>query len=316
MTPTILVTSASNKVQLVKSLTHYGNVYGVKVITSDISVDAAALYFSHDHILLPKLNSPEYISTLTKLCQKKSIRYILPTRDGDLEFFTKHYTLFLDKNIVLLMSPPKTIEICTNKHLFRKFCDDNNLPIPGKITDISRSFRPCVAKLAKSSASAGVFIVQSKKDLDILLSRCSASELTFEELISAKEYSIDAFHDNNGNLVGSVTRERIKVVNGESSISQVVDAPLLSELARNLSKLIPFRGHITIQAFMDANSIYLIEVNPRFGGASNLSIQAGLASTERLMASIVGDTETLYRENELKIGLKMLRYSEDLFLNA
>ncbi|WP_432453512.1 MULTISPECIES: ATP-grasp domain-containing protein [unclassified Agarivorans] len=316
MTPTILITSASNKVLLVKSLTHYANVYGVKVLTSDISADAAALYFSHNHILLPKLNDPDYLSTLVELCQKESINYILPTRDGDLEFFAKHYVFLKEKNIVLLMSPPKTIEICTNKHLFREFCDRNNLPIPGKITDIPQSFQPCVAKLAKSSASAGVFIIQSKQNLDTLLLRYSTSELTFEELISAKEYSIDAFYDNKGDLVSVVTRERIKVINGESSISQVVDAPLLSQIAKNLSKLIPFFGHITIQAFMDANNVYIIEVNPRFGGASNLSIQAGLASTERLMASIVGDNETLYRENKLKIGLKMLRYSEDLYLNA
>lgn len=46
-----------------------------------------------------------------------------------------------------------------------------------------------------------------------------------------------------------------------------------------------FVGHVTVLAFYSPdNYLNLIEVNPRFGGASNLSIVAGLDSPHRLIA--------------------------------
>jgi carbamoyl-phosphate synthase large subunit len=71
---------------------------------------------------------------------------------------------------------------------------------------------------------------------------------------------------------------------------------------------------VTIQAFYVDGRSYLIEVNPRFGGASNLSIVAGLDSPRKLIASLCGDDATMTRVNPIQYGLKMLRYSKDLMI--
>ncbi len=72
-----------------------------------------------------------------------------------------------------------------------------------------------------------------------------------------------------------------------------------------------------VQAFWDGQGEPLfIEVNARFGGASNLSIQAGLASPERLVMMLAGDAVVARKPRPVRYGLTMLRYSQDLLVEA
>ena len=65
------------------------------------------------------------------------------------------------------------------------------------------------------------------------------------------------------------------------------------------------------QAFHDDAGTRFIEINPRFGGASNLSIQAGLASPERILQMARGQDVEAARPRAIAYGLTMLRYSQD-----
>ena len=56
----------------------------------------------------------------------------------------------------------------------------------------------------------------------------------------------------------------------------------------------------------------MIEINPRFGGASNLSFKAGLKSPEWMLHLIDKKDDLIYADN-IKYNLKMLRYSQDFF---
>jgi carbamoyl-phosphate synthase large subunit len=72
-------------------------------------------------------------------------------------------------------------------------------------------------------------------------------------------------------------------------------------------------GHNVVQAFYRRETgPLLIEVNPRFGGASNLSIRAGLDSPSRIIALLAGEKPRNPRP--IRFGLTMLRYSEDMII--
>ncbi len=313
----ILVTSCSAKVLLIQELVKACDKYNVKLLATDISDDKPALYFAHEFALLPPMSDSHYVERLLDLCAKKNVGYIIPTRDYDLQWFAKHNELLKNNSIELCQSKSETIELCNDKFKFHRFCLDNKLPIPENYESIDAIEYPCVFKLRESSASKGVKIIRSNHELlaEIEMAKINGYEFMLQKYISDKEYTIDAFYNKEGRLVVAIPRERIKVVNGESVVSVTIDLPELSCLAKKLENYFDFFGHVTIQAFFSASrEVNLIEINPRFGGASNLGINAGVNSPERLLDILAGNIEKSESISDIKYGLKMLRYSTDLFV--
>ena len=74
-------------------------------------------------------------------------------------------------------------------------------------------------------------------------------------------------------------RRRDVVVNGESQITTTYFDKRLEMLCKDFADRFNFYGHILLQIITDTNSnFHIVECNPRFGGASNLSCAAGLNS--------------------------------------
>jgi carbamoyl-phosphate synthase large subunit len=311
--PHVLVTSVAAKVQLIESLVQACRDYGVRLFATDISSDSPALYFADDYQLLPQISDDNYLDALFQFCSDQQIGYIIPTRDQDLLFFAEHRNQLTQQGIGLLMSDSDTITTCSNKHQFHAACVAMGLPILPQLSPDKLHY-PCVAKQAYSSAGTGVHLLSSKAALAQLLAEYPEEAFLFEPYVPYDEYTIDAFYAGNGTCIQAVARQRMIVVGGESKVSLVIDNPELVALAHRLSSAFDFSGHVTIQAFYVDGRSYLIEVNPRFGGASNLSIVAGLDSPRKLIASLCGDDATMTRVNPIQYGLKMLRYSKDLMI--
>jgi len=72
-------------------------------------------------------------------------------------------------------------------------------------------------------------------------------------------------------------------------------------------------GQNTIQCFLRDGKPLFIEINPRFGGAANLSIRAGADSPSYLLRLMRGETlESCL--GQFTNHLTMLRFVEDTFL--
>jgi carbamoyl-phosphate synthase large subunit len=310
----ILVLSVSRKVQLISSLKDACSTLPIKIFCADSSEESAALYFGDGFVILPKTNDNSFMNTVINYCKDNNITLILPTSDFDMSFLTGHREDLAIQGIYVLMSESLTVNTCLSKFKFMEICKANNIPIPNSYPSLKEIVYPCVGRLDASQASQGVFIIKSPKALQELLNKYSHSDIIFQEYINFPEYTIDAFFGSEGELVCAVPRRRIKVVNGESVISMTENIPELISLANRLSpSVFKFWGHITIQVFFDGHKIIIIEINPRFGGASNLSIKAGLNSP-KWMLELISDKDAFIEVGKINYDLKMLRYSEDIFV--
>jgi carbamoyl-phosphate synthase large subunit len=308
----IIALSVSRKVQLIGSIKDACKASSRKLFCADASDESAALYFADDFVITPKINSNNLLAYLLNYCRRNNITFILPTSDHDMVFLTNVRKELQDNGITVLMSDSDTINNCISKFKFLEICNANNIPIPTVYKSIKAIEYPCVAKLDVSQASKGVFFIKKYKDLKNLLKKYDFSELIFQKFIDSQEYTIDSFYGENGKLVCAVPRKRIRVVDGESIISETAFVPELIDLADQLASIFDFFGHITIQAFFDGTKVNVIEINPRFGGASNLSFKAGLKSPEWMLYLIDKKYDLIYADN-IKYNLKMLRYSQDFF---
>lgn len=102
-----------------------------------------------------------------------------------------------------------------------------------------------------------------------------------QQFIEGEEYTVDTLVDLEGKPIYVVPRKRLEVRAGEVVKSSTInDTKIIDEtfkVIEHLNKLrdktgIALSGPLTIQFFKKSNGeVYLLEINPRFGGGVPLS---------------------------------------------
>ena len=303
----ILITSCSKKVLLIKSFKTYLNNKGGLLFATDININSPALYFADDHFLCPKSSEHLFIEFLINNCIKYKIGLVIPTSCRELKKFSENKNKFEKIGCKVMICSPETINICQNKINFINFCKNNDIPVPCTYTNINEVINyPIFSKPISGSASQGLKKINNNDDLQYI----DFEKNVVQEFVNWKEYTIDYIGDFDGNYINCIPRERIHVVNGESCVSQIFNNEIIKNYCKKLGNKLKLVGHNTIQCFFNNEYVKFIEINPRFGGAGNLGVNAGLNSPKILI-------DLLYNNNiyvsETKDELIMLRYSTDVF---
>ncbi len=311
-----LLTSASAKVDLTSRMRRALNAVGLRLYAADASPFSAAFGFADDSFLLPPLDEPGFMQAFIAACQERDVRVVLPSRDADVLYFARHERELLSSGIWPVVSPYETVATCCDKIRFYDHCQAAGLPVLPRITDLSACEYPCFARPRSGAGGAGARTVCCAEEMETVIQSPGLADVLIQPLCSLPEFSIDALFAPGGQLMQWVVRERIRVRAGESVVSRTVSLPALDSMMRKLAGALSFSGPVTVQVFhSDQEGPYLIEVNPRFGGASALGIEAGLQTPERLAALARGDMETFEQDRPLQIGLTMLRYNNDVFIS-
>ena len=305
----ILITSASSKVLLVKEFILAAKKHGIKVYTSDLT-SCAAGFFGDGHFILPRLKEEaRFEDEILDLCMKNNIGLIVPTRDEDLIYFSIAKTRFKENGIEVLVANEKSIDTCIDKRKFYTFLTENKMsPIPIlSPPEIKDCDFPIFVRPTIGSGGRGCFLAKKLRDIEEL----DFEQYLFHPYISAKEYSIDVLMDLDGKAaLQSVCRERIIVNSGESKISKITRIKEVETISENICSKLELVGHNVIQVFYNDGNIMVIEANARFGGASNLSIKAGLDSADRIVRMFLGDMSARINK-DIRSDLIMYRFSED-----
>lgn len=224
---------------------------GFYVIGQDIDPNAVALKFC-DEIAQPD----------TEI----GVDMILPTRDNDLVLRTHG-------------SSQETIDICCDKVRFSTWCEANGFLAPKTLYTQETRERGVIGRaFVKPRFSSS----QNKAEGFV--------ECVYQERLLGEEYSIDLFADFQGRVISAVPRKRLRVVNGESIITTTVSHDSLIQQSVQLSEKLGLIGHNCLQCFVSVGGdIYWTDCNVRFGGASIVSIKAGLASPLWYLKLINGD---------------------------
>ena len=242
-----------------------------------------------------------------------AIDIILPTRDGELNFFAKYYDEFRANNIDILVSSQSAINNCLDKLHFSNFGIENDLPFIPSYENID----DCVGKsyVVKERFGAGSEKIGIDLDKDAAKRYAmTIDDPIYQPFIAGKEFSADAWLNQKSEVIGVVLRHRTKVVLGESQITQTFSDNHLDCMLKNMLSKLHLKGHVVVQGFIDdQNDIYIIECNPRFGGASVCSIEAGLDSfTWSLMEADGHEIKPAFF-NRIPLEVEQIRYKKDLY---
>ena len=115
-------------------------------------------------------------------------------------------------------------------------------------------------------------------------------DYVIQPFIEGTEFTVDAFCDFDGEPIFVTPRIRLQVRAGEVLKTQIrMDKRIIEESKRVIEQFKPV-GPITIQLIRNVSGQdYYIEINPRFGGGSPLSMKAGARSAEAVLKLLMGE---------------------------
>jgi carbamoyl-phosphate synthase large subunit len=320
--PSLLLTSIGKRVQLIKHLCKSFKVIGV-----DASEVNPAKSFVHKFYKIPKASEKNYIESLIGICEKEKVKALIPLYEGEFEILHNERREFNRIGTSLLLSNKEILNICEDKEETYKYFVNSGINIPKvysktEIEDIltygDMDKFPLIIKPKCGMGSDNVFKLNNFKELKFF--KEYVRDGIIQEFIAGDEYTVDTLVDLKGNPIYVVPRKRIEVRSGEVVKSateknkRIIDETL--KVIEYLNKLrdkdgLALCGPLTIQFFKTVKEkIYLLEINPRFGGGVPLSFEAG-ANYGKQISEMLDGKDIVYMKNFDEI--KMLRYEEATF---
>ena len=309
----ILITSISDKIPLLHTVRSSVrlNYPNVKVFVADSDERCLASYLDTNFLKIPKLEklSEKFI---IELCSKHDVKLIIPTRDGELLFWSSIKEKLKLEGIFVLTSPLKTTRICLDKLSFSNIGPLKNCNVIPSYKEIELvEHEKFVVKERFGSGSKKLGINVDKREA---IHRAKyMNEPIFQPFINGKEISVDIYCNSKGEFIGCVSRERVLVKNGESKITKVINDKKIDLIAKSLADTLHFNGPFLIQLIKNSKGYYLIECNTRFGGASTLSIKSGLDVFKWSIMEIFEPNIEINYQKTIK-PIVMVRIKTDLFL--
>jgi carbamoyl-phosphate synthase large subunit len=312
----ILITSISNKIPLISAVKNAAKKIGnIELIYgADTNINSVGKFFVDQFWQMPRIENLS-LEIMLQYCKTNKISFIIPTRDGELSFFSKHKNSFAKQNIEIMVSNQDATLCCLDKLEFYNFLLTNNIDTPK--TSINIKELNCNKYVVKERYGAGSQNIGIGLDkIDAIEHAKNLSHPIFQEFIYGKEFSIDLYATKKKKLKGYISRRRNLVINGESQITTMQENDLLKKQCEKLAKILNLYGHNVIQSILGKNNRpWIIECNCRFGGASTLSISAGLDSFYWHLLEGQGINIDEYPFIKSISQLKLIRYKKDKIID-
>ena len=315
----ILILSAGRRVELIECFKRAAlkEKINSKIIAADISNTAPAMYFADKNYIIPKIGEEGYIENIIDICNKESIKLIIPTIDTELLILAKNKANIESRtNARVMVSNYNVINICRNKINTQHFFEQNGFGTPKLVEeeDIKNEKVkfPVFIKPLDGSSSINTFKVNNMKELRFFKEYIKGPII--QELVEGPEYTTDIFCDFDGNPITIVPRKRIATRSGEIIKGKIEkDREIIADIKKLINVLKPI-GQITIQCIKTKEEIKYIEINPRFGGGAPMSIKAGADSCQNIYKLLSGK-ELKYNE-DYKENLFFLRFDDAIMLDS
>lgn len=312
----ILILSAGTRNKVVQYFKEAIGETG-RVIATDCSNLAPAVYDADKFYLVPRITAPGYLDEILELCQKEKIDGVFSLIDPELSLLAKEKERFLAIGTTPVISPYELVETCFDKYrMYRMLCE-MGIPTGKCYMDKEEFYQakkegkiayPVFVKPVRGSASLNINQVNSDQELEVLFGRYD--DLMIQEFMHGQEYGADAYIDLlSGKCTSIFLKKKIRMRAGETDKSVSVKNPALFEMIQNFVEKCGFCGMIDIDLFEQDGTFCLSEVNPRFGGGYPHAYACGVNMPSQVVRNLQGK-ENPVTIGEYREGICMMKYNE------
>ena len=279
----ILFCSAGRRGQLLKYFRQSMGNNG-KIIATDLSEYAPALYFADKAYLVPRIDDPAYLDTIIDICKKENINAITTVIDPEIEILAKYRDRFEGIGVEVLAPYEETAKLCFDKFAMYEYLTKCGIPTVLTFGDFN-SFKtafdsgkidfPVFVKPRTGSGSVGARKICNIGDLKCAFD--ADSSLIVQEFMQGRDLDADVYIDTvTKEPVAIFTKKKISTTIGGANKTVSFKDEKLFKLIINALKFFKFNGPIDVDFFERDGQYYLSEINPRFGGAYLHAYGAGV----------------------------------------
>ena len=246
-----------------------------KVIATDCSELAPALYEADTFYIVPRITEGTYVNEILDICKKEKIDGVFSLIDPELSLLAENSGKFAEIGTTVIGSAYALCEMALDKWKMYKWLTNNGFLCAKTYMDKESFYRELSSGTAKfpvfvkprcGSASIAISKVYEKATLEVLL-KDGETDYIIQEFLDGQEIGADCYVDLlSGEIVSVFTKKKIVMRAGETDKSvSFKDERLFEEIKRFLQRS-GFIGQVDIDIFDIGGSYYISEVNPRFGG--------------------------------------------------
>ena len=312
----ILILSAGTRNKIVQYFKRTLKGRG-RVIATDMSEAAPAIYEADDYFLVPRINAPGYIDRILSICKSQEITGVLSLIDPELSLLAEHREKFEKIGVTVIGSSPELCERAMDKMEMYRWLSGHGYACAKSYDDPQEFFAavergearyPVFVKPIRGSASIAIQKVQDRETMELLFRHQKG--LMIQELLDGQEIGADCYIDLvSGELVSAFTKKKLVMRAGETDKGLSFRDPALFELIQKFVAESGWRGVIDIDIFDVDGTYYISEVNPRFGGGYPHAYECGCDFMSRIVKNLSG-LATKRNLGAYKDGMLMMKYNE------
>lgn len=312
----ILILSAGTRDKIIQYFKKELNGAG-KVIATDMSNLAPAIYEADKYYIVPRMNAPEYLDIILDICKKEQITGVLSLIDPELSLLAKNRNRFEQIGVTVIGSSYELCEMSLNKNRMFQWLTTHKYNCARSYINKEKFFAdvekgeisyPVFVKPIKGSASISISKVYDRDTVEVLFDH--EDGLMIQEFLDGQEIGADVYIDMmSGEVVSIFTKKKLKMRAGETDKAVSLQDEKLFDLIKKFVKEAGYRGQIDIDIFDINGEYYISEVNPRFGGGYPHAYESGANHMKLIINNLNGIANCIEIGN-YKNNIYMMKYNE------
>lgn len=320
-----LMLSAGRRCELLKDF-RASMESGSRLIATDLSPYAPALYFADKQILVPRIDDPQYMDTVLNICREEKINAVTTLIDPEIMLLAENREKFEALGVEVLAPYTETARLCFDKYEMYRYltkcgvrtpCTWGSFAEAKEAIDAGELSFPVFVKPRRGSGSVGA---RKIFDLEALHAAFEQDEsLICQELMTGEgafDLDADIYIDTiSHEPVAIFSKKKISTTIGGANKTISFKDERLFAFIRDALKHFRFNGPIDADFFYKDGEYYLSEVNPRFGGAYLHAYGAGVDFIKLIEKNLHGQANEP-QIGEYEEGVVMMMYDSVVIKKA
>ena len=318
----ILILSAGTRNKIVQYFKKAVGDNG-KVIATDMSELAPAVYEADKFYKVPRMTDKGYIDVIFDICKKEHVDGVLTLIDPELSLLANHRGDFAALGVTVIGSSYELCERALDKMEMFNWLTANGYNCAKSYVDKEQFYQdveaglityPVFVKPVCGSASIAISKVYDKETVELLFAH--NDNLMIQEFLDGQEIGADVYIDMVSHEVVSIfTKKKIVMRAGETDKAVSFKDEKLFKLIEKFAKESGWSGQIDIDIFDVNGEYYISEVNPRFGGGYPHAYECGCNHMSLILNNLSGKPNTP-QIGSYESGIYMMKYNEIMIRKA
>lgn len=291
----ILMCSVGRRGELLKCFKESMEEKG-RIIATDLSPYAPALYFADRQYVVPRIDDPDYMDILLDICKKEVVDAVTTFIDPEIAVLAKNRNRFLELGVEVLAPYEETAGLCFDKYRMFQHLKKQGIPTImtwGTLEEFEGAYKsgaytfPVFVKPRTGSGSVGARKISCHASLVEVMKEDPS--LIIQEYMEGEDLDSDVYIDMiSHRAVAAFSKRKIETRIGGASKTVSFKDERLFDLIQEIAQTLYFHGPVDMDFFYKNGTYYLSEINPRFGGAYLHAYGAGVDFIKMIQNNLNG----------------------------